>query len=192
MKAHELLGRAFMRRAPLLLFLIACSSYKLGEPEKPPLDALGAPPPNAARVCTVRTSVIAGAVTFPIRDNGHLVGASRGPGHFCWLAEPGDHEITIETDHVDHASLHADPAKAYFLKQNVSNVMGVVTCEPQWIDFDEARKAVTDTPYEVLSAVPGEEKLPEQPTFVKARPPAIQGQTGGQAGPRGMTGASAL
>ena len=177
-----------MRRALLLLFLTACSSYKLREPEKPPLDALGAPPPNAARVCTVRTSVIGGAVTFPIRDNGQLVGASRGPGHFCWLAEPGDHEITIETDHVDRAVLHADPAKVYFLKQNVSNVMGVVTCEPQWIDFEEARKAVADTPYEVLSAVPGEEKLPDQPTFVRARPAAVQGQTG----PRGMTGASAL
>jgi hypothetical protein len=173
-----------MRRALLFVLLTACSSYKLREPSIPPLDALGAPPPNAARVCTVRTSVLAGAVTFPIRDNGQLVGASRGPGHFCWLAESGDHEITIETDHVDHAQLHADPAKAYFLKQNVSNMMGVVTCEPQWIDFEEARKALSDTPYEVLSAVPGEEKLPEQPTFVKARPPAIQGGTGM---PRGST-----
>lgn len=169
----------------VLPWLIACSSYKLREPEKPPLDALGAPPPNAARVCTVRTSVIAGAVTFPIRDNGQLVGASRGPGHFCWLAEPGDHEITLETDHVDTAQLRADPAKVYFLKQNVSNVLGVVTCEPQWIDFEEARKAITDTPYEVLAGVPGDEKLPDQPPFVKARPPAVQGQTG-------MSGGSAL
>jgi hypothetical protein len=174
-----------MRRALLLVFLAACSSYKLREPEKPTLDALGTPPPNAARVCTVRTSVLAGAVTFPIRDNGQLVGATRGPGHFCWLAEPGDHEITIETDHVDTAQVRAEPAKVYFLKQNVSNLMGVVTCEPQWIDFDEARKAITDTPYEVLSGVPGEEKLPEQPPFVKARPPAHQGQTG-------MSGGAAL
>jgi hypothetical protein len=171
-----------MRPALLLLFVTACSSYRLREPEKPPLDALGAPPANAARVCTVRTSVLAGAVTFPIRDNGHLVGATRGPGHFCWLAEPGDHEITIETDHVDTAQLRADPAKVYFLKQQVSNMMGVVTCEPQWIDFEEARKAIADTPYEVLAGVPGEEKLPDQPTFVKARPTAVQGATGMPAG----------
>lgn len=174
-----------MRRALLLVFLTACSSYNLREPERPPLDALGAPPSSAARICTVRTSVIAGAVTFPIRDNGHLVGASRGPGHFCWLAEPGDHEITIETDQVDIAQLRADPAKVYFLKQNVSNMMGIVTCEPQWVDFEEARKAIADTAYEVLAGVPGEEKLPEQPPFVKARPPAARGQTG-------MSGGSAL
>ena len=64
-------------------------------------------------------------------------------------------------------------------------MMGVVTCDPQWIDFAEARKAIADTPYEVLSGVPGEEKLPEQPTFVKARPAAVQGGSG-------MSGGSAL
>ena len=61
----------------------------------------------------------------------------------------------------------------------------VMEVEPQWIDFDEARKAITETPYEVLSGVPGDEKLPEQPPFVKARPAAVQGQTG-------MSGGSAL
>jgi hypothetical protein len=176
-------GRGRMRRALLLVFLAACSQYKLREPSIPPLDALGAPPVNAARVCVVRTSVIAGAVTFPTRDNGHLVGATRGPGHFCWLAEPGDHEITIETDHIDTATLRAEAGKAYWLKQGVSNMMGIVTCEPQWIDYAEAQKALEGTPYEVLSGVPGEDKLPEQPPFVKARAPAVQG---------GMSGGSAL
>lgn len=172
-----------MRRVLFLVVLTACSQYKLREPEKPPLDPLGAPPPAAARVCVVRTSVIGGAVTFPTRDNGYLVGATRGPGHFCWLAEPGDHEITIETDHTDNASLRAEAGKAYWLKQNVSNVMGIVTCEPQWIDYTEAQKALADTPYEVLSGVPGEEKLPEQPPFVRARTPAVQGSSGMSGGP---------
>ena len=61
--------------------------------------------------------------------------------------------------------------------------MARVTCEPQWIDFEEARNAIGDTPYEVLAGVPGEEKLPEQPAFVKARPAAVQGQTGMSSGP---------
>jgi hypothetical protein len=170
-----LLSALAMRPALFLVLLAACSQYKLREPEKPPLDPLGAPPPTSARVCTVRTSVLAAAVTFPTRDNGILVGATRGPGHFCWLAEPGDHEITIETDHVDSATLHAEAGKAYWLKQGVSNMLGIVTCDPQWIDWTEAQKALADTPYEVLSGVPGEEKLPEQPPFVRARPAAVQG-----------------
>lgn len=167
-----------MRASALLVAaaIAGCSSYKLREPERPPLDPLGAPPASAARICVVRTSVLAMAVTFPTRDNGQLVGATRGPGHFCWLAEPGDHDIAIETDQIDTATLHAEPAKAYYLKQGVSNVFGVVTCEPTWIDFDEARTAIDETPYEVLSGVPGDDRLPEQPTFVRARPHAVQGE----------------
>lgn len=156
------------------LGVAGCSSYKLREPASPPLVPFGAMPPNTARVCTMRTSVLAQAVTFPIRDNGVLVGATRGQGHFCWLVEPGAHQITIETDQVDEATLTAEAGKSYYLKEEIDFVFGVVTCRPVWIDAESARDAIASTPYEILSGVPGSEKLPEQPPFVRARQPVVQ------------------
>lgn len=113
------------------------------------------------------------AVTFPTRDNGHLVGATRGPGHFCWLAEPGDHEIVIETDQTDEATLRAEAGRSYYLEVEVSNTFGVVTAKPLWIDAERAAHAIAGTPYEVLEGVPGDQKLPDQPPFVRARPAAV-------------------
>lgn len=154
--------------------IAACSSYELRAPASPPLVAFGALPPRTARICTVRTSVLAQAVTFPIRDNGFLVGATRGQGHFCWLAEPGPHQITIESDQVDEAVVTAEAGKSYYLRQDVSFVFGMVSVSPVWIDAETAREALASTPYEVLSGVPGTEKLPEQPPFVRARAPVVQ------------------
>ncbi len=173
-----------MRSLALLLSIVAglgvagCSSYELREPASPPLVAFGAMPPSTARVCTVRTSVLAQAVTFPTRDNGVLVGATRGQGHFCWLVEPGPHQITIETDQIDEATLVAEAGKSYYLKQDVDFVFGVVTCRPVWVDAEAAREAIEGTPYEVLSGVPGSEKLPSLPPFVRARPPVVQHVSG--------------
>ena len=73
-----------------------------------------------------RTSAIAGAVTFPVRDNGVVVGATRGPGHFCYLSDPGRHEIHIEADEVETASLDAAPGVRYYLLQEVENILGYV------------------------------------------------------------------
>lgn len=169
-----------MRTSVLLLASVigagaaACSSYQLREPASPPLAAFGALPPNTARICTVRTSVLAQAVTFPIRDNGTLVGASRGQGHFCWLAEPGPHQIAIESDQIDEAVVTAEAGKSYYLRQDVNFVFGMVSVSPVWIDEPTAHEALGSTPYEVLAGVPGSEKLPEQPPFVRARPPVVQ------------------
>ena len=91
---------------------VACTSWKL-EQAVSPLQPPSAPPANVAKVCVVRTSVLAAAVTFPAHDNGVLVGATRGPGHFCYLAEPGEHEIAIDADEVEAAKLLAEPGRSY-------------------------------------------------------------------------------
>lgn len=163
-----------MNRSILFLVFVGalgCSSYKLRTPETPPLDPLvGFAPPDAARICVVRTTVIASAVTFLTRDNGQLVGATRGPGHFCWLGEPGVHEIAVSSDDGSvNATLRAEASKTYYFKQELANHFGWVEPKIAWIDIPEAREGFGSTSYRVLEAVPKEEVLPDQPPFVRAK-----------------------
>jgi hypothetical protein len=140
--------------------LAGCTPWKLAEPARAPLDPMGAPPPGLAQVCVARSSAVASAVTFPVRDNGVVVGATRGPGHFCYLSDPGRHVIHIEADEVETASLDAAPGGRYYLLQEVENILGYVRCSAVWVDESVAREAIASTSYTVLVGVPGEERLP--------------------------------
>ncbi len=118
----------------------------------------------------MRTSVLASAVTFPTRDNGVLVGATRGPTHFCYLAEPGEHEISIEADEVERAKLTVEAGKSYFLKQEVDNIFGYVKCRAVWLAETEAKDLFDASTYEVLVGVPGSETLPPNPPHAPSKP----------------------
>lgn len=164
---------AVLRLALVLASLAAlagaagCTSWKLADPERP-LDPLAAAPPDRARICVLRTSFMAGAVTFPVRDNGVLVGATRGPSHFCYLAAPGRHVLTIEGDAVERAEIVAEPGGRYYLKQEVDNAFGYVTCRAIWVTESVARELVEDSRYQVLVGVPGSERLPGEVPFAPA------------------------
>ena len=146
--------------------LVACTSWKL-EQVASPLQPT--PPANMAKVCVVRTSVLGAAVTFPTHDNGVLVGATRGPGHFCYLAEPGEHEIAIDADEVETAKLLAEPGRSYFLKQEVDNIFGYVKCRGVWVEEGAAKDLLDGTYNEVLVGVPGSETLPPNPPFAPSK-----------------------
>jgi len=156
-------------RIAFCLLLVGCTSWHLERPEKTLVHTQTAVPPNYAKVCVVRTSLLASAVTFPTHDNGVLVGATRGPTHFCYLAEPGRHEIAIEADETERARLNAEAGRTYYLKQNVDNVFGWVHCRAGWINEAEAREAFESSSYEVLTGVPGEERLPPDPPVAPAK-----------------------
>lgn len=161
------------RGAALALALVAstaaCTSYKLAEPhpESPRAETLA--PAHLAKVCVVRTSVMAMAVTFPTRDNDVLVGATRGPTYFCYHAEPGEHRITIEADEPEHAVLRAEAGHTYVLKQEVDNVFGYVKCRAVWVDPAEGAKLFADAEHQVLVGVPGSERLPGHAPVAPAR-----------------------
>jgi hypothetical protein len=160
-----------------IAMLPACTSWKL-EQIVAPLPPMAPAPANAAKICVVRTSVLAAAVTFPTRDDGVLVGATRGPGHFCYLAEPGEHDITIVADEPEHATLLAEPGHSYYLKQEVDNIFGYVKCRAVWVADSAARDAFDSTYYEALVGVPGGEALPDSPPFAPSRKTAIVAQAG--------------
>jgi hypothetical protein len=154
--------------AALGVWVLGCTSWKLDEPRVAPSFVAQPLPPNAALVCLERTSALAQAVTFPTHDDGILVGATRGPGHFCYLAEAGEHVITMEADEVETAKLTAVAGQRYFLEQQVDFLFGYVKCRATWVAEPEARQPLDDTPYEVLVGVPGTERLPAAAPFAPA------------------------
>jgi hypothetical protein len=154
--------------AALALSVTACTSYNLAEPATP-LEPWSPAPGGLATVCVVRTSILALAVAMPTRDNGMLVGATRGPSRFCYYAEPGEHEITIESDSTETAHLIAEPEGRYFLKLEVDNIAGWVRGRTVWEREDVAREDFDSSIYKVLVGVPGSEKLPGEVPVAPAK-----------------------
>jgi hypothetical protein len=167
----KLLAPAAVAVAPLLV--AGCTSWKLAQPAAATVMPFDAAPPAAARVCVVRTSILALAVTFPTHDDGVLVGATRGQSFFCYLAEPGEHEIAIDADETEHAHLTAKAGESYFLKEEVDNIFGYVKCRSVWVKADDARDLVASADHLVLVGVPGEEKLPGDAPFAPAHGPSL-------------------
>lgn len=152
---HSLLAIA------LLLQVTGCYSYGLRKPEPVPLEAFGLVPADEAQVCVVRPHWIAAAVTAVVRDNGQVVGATRGPTYFCYRVWPGQHVITSEADLTEETVLEARPGGRYFLHQIVDNIVGVVRTRPAWVDEKEAGQLVDRCGYRELTSVPGRERLPD-------------------------------
>lgn len=117
----------------------------------------------------IRTSLVAIAMTFPTRDNGALVGATSGPTYFCYLAEPGEHEVVVEADERETAHLVAEEGKTYFLEQQVDFVFGYVKCRAAWVAEDEARRLLRSSYPGVLVGVPGSEVLPKERPLARAK-----------------------
>lgn len=156
-------------RIAAFLALCSCSSYGFVEPKAPPIQPFGIPPGGVAQVCVVRPHVIAGAVAFAVRDNGRLVGATKGASYFCYYAMPGTHRITSEGDGVEDATVTMLPETRYYVHQKVKNVMGWVTSPLEWIPETEARAMIAKCDYRVVTDVPdGEVRPPVNPVAAAA------------------------
>jgi hypothetical protein len=176
---HPLLSARHPMSHTLLVFvalatLSGCSAYSLAEPKAPPVAAFGpALRAETATVCVVRPSHFAVAVTFVVRDNGQLVGATRGESYFCYEAQPGRHAIASSTgDPIDadgEAALNAEAGKRYWLHQDYDDVLGRIVDRLAWIDETRARAMIDDCDYKTLSAVPGGEALPPPVPLAVAR-----------------------
>jgi hypothetical protein len=165
---------ALLACAALLPPIWGCTSWHLAEPGRQALEPVGPVAPNVARVCVVRTAVLALAVPFPTHDDGVLVGTTRGPTFFCYLAEPGEHAIDIEADEMEHARLTAEGGRTYFLKEEVDNIFGYVKCRAVWVTEEVGQELVKGADYRVLVGVPGTERLPPEVPYA----PALRGRAG--------------
>jgi hypothetical protein len=166
------LGRASIVAIALLA---GCSRYTLAEPNPPPVPLFDVPPrTGVALVCVIHPSHMAIAVTFAVRDNGQLVGATRAESYFCYEAEPGEHRIVSSTeDPVDSdgdARLDAVAGRRYWAHQDFDNVMGMVTSRLEWVDETRAHELMEDVraDYKQIVGVPGNETLPARVPRVRA------------------------
>ncbi len=171
-------SRSALALAPLLvgLFLASCTKYELAMHDTAPQSAVAALPPNTARICVLRPHTVASLVPAVVRDNGRLVGMTKGPSYFCYLAEPGFHAIvtrygddvdeTIGSDEVAEATMIVMPGGRYFLHHDVSKIL---TLSVRWVEPTDANKMIGECDYAELVAAPSNEILPAPGEVVRAR-----------------------
>ncbi|WP_159398075.1 hypothetical protein [Sorangium cellulosum] len=136
------------------LVMSACSAYRLHEAEMP-----GAPPRGAGRICVLRSSASAWAATFVVRDNGRLVGATRGGTFFCYFAGVGRHHITSESDGTDEATVVVADGRRYYLEQDTSNTFGYVRADLRWVDEQTGYEMMRGSEHSALVDAPDGEVL---------------------------------
>jgi hypothetical protein len=137
----------------------ACSPYRVIVPDPPPLDALTEPPEGLGQICVLRPHSIGVLLTSPVRDNGLLVGATRGPSYFCYLAHPGPHRITAKTDGERAVSVAVQPGETIFLHQQIR----IGADRFFRIDAKEAPALLERCEYSLLVDARGEELAVEAP-----------------------------
>ena len=144
------------RMSCTLLFSIALGACAPAS-ARPIESDLGAVPASAARVCVVRPAPLAGKVTMELRDNARLVGATRGRTFVCWLAAPGDHQITSIDDDTGPTFLRARAGAHYWLHQDVTTLAGDLHAHLDWVDDATADAMLDQCDARVKVAIPGHE-----------------------------------
>ncbi len=116
---------------------------------------LGPVPSGAAQVCVVRPDPLASSVSMPVRDNGRLVGATRGTTFFCYLARVGEHQITSVHDDTGPMLLRAESGARYWLHQDVSELAGAVHAHLDWVEESTGLEMLEGCDARVHVSVPG-------------------------------------
>ena len=140
-----------------LTTVTGCSHYKLREVDAP-MNPFGDAHNGLAKVCILKTTNVALAVTFVAWDNGTLVGATRGPTHFCYWSEPGEHDIFVDANGTSHTHYRAEAGHSYFLHEKV-RFFGAPLAELEWVDAAHAEKLFPSSSYAALVGVPTTETL---------------------------------
>ena len=135
------------------------------------LTSSGPLPAGVAEVCVVRPDSLGGEASMPVRDNGQLVGATRGATFFCWLAAPGDHQITSVDDDTGPMLLRARAGAHYWLHQEVSELGGAVHAHLDWVYETTARDMIEACDDRVRVAVPGHDDEPSAMAVAPATRP---------------------
>jgi hypothetical protein len=103
-----------------------------------------------------------------VRDNGRLVGATRGRTYACWLAAPGAHQLTSDDDDTGPTLFRAEAGARYWLHQEVFEVGGMAHAHLDWIDEESAREKMESCDERVRVAVPGHDDHPSAQPVVPA------------------------
>ena len=140
------MSRSTKRIIAFLLLLTGCVHYRIVTPQTPPVDAFADPPYGLGQICLLRPHSLGALVTFVVHDNGMLVGATRGPGYFCYHVQPGLHQITSDSGNVAAVSLAVNAGGRYYLHQ----VVRIGPDELTAIDEQQAMQLLPRCEYQIL------------------------------------------
>ena len=114
-------------------------------------------PTGSAQVCVLRPDSFSGDVTMEVRDNGRIVGATRGSSYFCYLAAPGEHQITSIDDDTGPTLLRASEGARYWIHQEVATLGGDLHAHLDFVDEPTAHAMLDRIDTKVLVALRGHE-----------------------------------
>jgi hypothetical protein len=155
--------RAHVLASLVLVSLFACACAR---PAAEP-----APPKGSAQVCVLRPESLAGGATMEVRDNGRVVGATRGSSYFCYLAAPGEHQIASIDDDTGPTLLRATEGARYWIHQEVTTLGGDVHAHLDFVDEPTAQAMLERIDTRVLVAIRGHEQSTDAMPIAAARRP---------------------
>jgi hypothetical protein len=151
-------------RVPALVAVLSSLACACARPAAEPT-----PPRGSAQVCVLRPDSFASDVTMEVRDNGRIVGATRGGTYFCYLAAPGEHQITSIDDDTGPTLLHAADGARYWIHQEVTTLGGDVHAHLDFVDEATAQAMLERIDTRVLVAVRGHEDREDAMPVAAAR-----------------------
>lgn len=154
----------------------ACTRFEMVARDVAPPKTFDPLPPNSGQICVVRPHDVALLVPAVVWDNRQLVGMTKGPTWFCWLAESGVHAIVtrygddidenLGTNEITDAAILVEPGGRYYLHHDVSKIL---TISVRWIlDPAEANALIAECQWADLVAAPSREKLPGRDEIIHA------------------------
>ena len=132
---------------PLPLAVAACAGAE------PPPERIAE---RTAEVCVIRESRQAARSTMALRDNGRLVGATRGSSYVCWLASPGEHQLVSVDDDTGPILFNANAGGRYFLHQEISELAGV-HAHLDWVTERVGQRLIDQCDDRVVARVNGKD-----------------------------------
>jgi hypothetical protein len=126
-------------------------------------------PKGSAQVCVLRPESLASDVTMEVKDNGRVVGATRGSSYFCYLAAPGEHQISSIDDDTGPTLLRASDGARYWIHQEVATLGGDLHAHLDFLDEPTARAMLERIDTKVLVAVRGHENETDAVPIAAAR-----------------------
>jgi len=152
----------------LLLAMPACEPA--GEPNVARVRSVASPIARGlAQICVMRPGTLARDVSMELRDNGRLVGATRGGTYVCWLAATGDHQLTSIDDDTGPTWLEARANGRYWLHQEVSELGGRLHAHLDWVEESAAAELIDECDERVRVAVPGHDDEPYSLSIAPAK-----------------------
>lgn len=164
----DIIDRRWTQRVAMLLALAAgCTSYELQIHSPAPQLAKG--PEGTGQICVVRPHEVAALVPAIVQDNRALVGMTKGPSYFCYLAAPGYHLLsTFYGDDIDHRlgtgsqkdlMVLVPPSGRVFVHHDVSAIMELSVSV---LSEADAAAKIAGCYYVSLSSVPSGARLPQK------------------------------